>query len=202
MKKSICTACFLIGILFPVLLLAQTTPGEVYTPQSWTQEYVELNRTGMLTLGSWAVLNFAVSIPGWFLTDKDSTWHNVHEMNVAWNLVNITLAGFGYMGLGDELASPPASAIAALGLSTDMQKILLFNAGLDVAYMTAGTMMLWLGDAEKKRLRGYGASLIAQGAFLFVFDLVLWWFNQSHAAPLVTMGFTPEAAQLQLGFVF
>lgn len=188
MKKSICTACFLIGILFPVLVLAQSGASEGYTPQSWTQSYVDLNRGGMLTLGSWALLNFAVSTPGWFLTDKDSTWHYVHEMNVAWNLVNVALAGFGYYGLGSELASPPVDALAAAELSNTMQKILLFNAGLDVAYITAGAMMLWLGDSENRRLRGYGASLIAQGGFLFVFDLVLYSLNSTHLEPLLVLG--------------
>ena len=56
------------------------------------------------------------------------------------------------------------------------EKSFLFNAALDVAYMTAG---FWLIDAsnyradDADRFRGFGQSLILQGGFLFVFDLIM-----------------------------
>ena len=54
-----------------------------------------------------------------------------------------------------------------------MEKILLFNAGLDIGYIGAG---FYLAERSKStvnkpnRLKGFGQSLILQGSFLLVFD--------------------------------
>jgi hypothetical protein len=67
---------------------------------------------------------------------------------------------------------------------TSYQSFLLLNAGLDVAYMSFG---LYLRERSKTsssadRLRGYGNSLLLQGGFLLVFDLVLYFVNDHNAA--------------------
>ena len=59
-----------------------------------------------------------------------------------------------------------------------MQKLLLFNAGLDVGYMAFGGYLWEKGRNDgSQRLVGYGQSLILQGAFLMAFDLTLFYFN-------------------------
>lgn len=88
-----------------------------------------------------------------------------------------------------------------------MQKILLFNAGLDVGYMLGGVYLLERGKREVKnaeRLRGFGRSILLQGAFLFVFDLSLHTVLSSDnpkLKPLLTqssIGFAPNQVQLRL----
>jgi hypothetical protein len=51
------------------------------------------------------------------------------------------------------------------------------NFGLDVAYITAGVFMYFLGrelDPEAEWVEGAGLCVIGQGAFLLPFDLIAW----------------------------
>ncbi|MCB0846751.1 MAG: hypothetical protein KDE26_26060, partial [Bacteroidetes bacterium] len=65
-----------------------------------------------------------------------------------------------------------------------IEKILLFNAGLDLAYIASGAYLIErsktnpanAGRAEQ--FNGYGQSLILQGGFLFVFDLTAFLIHQ------------------------
>jgi hypothetical protein len=68
----------------------------------------------------------------------------------------------------------------------NFEKILLFNAGLDVGYMALGAF-LWERGLRKDsdRLTGYGQSLILQGGFLFTFDLVLYFMNRSQSSQVL-----------------
>jgi hypothetical protein len=56
-----------------------------------------------------------------------------------------------------------------------IRRILLFNAGLDVGYMATGLYLRERANRAEnsERLRGYGNSLLLQGAFLFTFDLIM-----------------------------
>jgi len=65
----------------------------------------------------------------------------------------------------------------ALGEARKIEKILLINSGLDVAYIGTGFLLRHLSSNSDKRkdlLKGYGNSLILQGGFLLVFDLILY----------------------------
>ena len=55
------------------------------------------------------------------------------------------------------------------------EKLYLFNAGLDVAYLATGLYLLEKGRnptaaGSPDRWRGYGQSLLLQGGFLLLFD--------------------------------
>ncbi len=50
-----------------------------------------------------------------------------------------------------------------------LKKIFLFNAGLDVGYMTAGAFIAW-GPFDE-RTNQWGTALIIQGGFLSAFDV-------------------------------
>lgn len=135
---------------------------------------LSLNKTAMLILGSWAIGNMLVN--GFLLTRpaSDVTRH-FYKMNVFWNIVNLALAipGFRY-----ALITLPASLDLTDTLSEfyEMSQILLFNAGLDVAYITGGFLLLEMAKNRPLKhaiFRGYGKSLILQGGFLLVFDAVL-----------------------------
>jgi hypothetical protein len=75
------------------------------------------------------------------------------------------------------MADPASFDLAAsISEQAKMEKLLLFNAGLDIGYMAAG---LWMMERSKNIQKnpelweGFGKSVILQGAFLFVFDLAL-----------------------------
>lgn len=106
---------------------------------------------------------------------------------LAWSVVWLAAAVVGLYAGGTERArafwfmsglwAAIDAAIAWYGLargpvaSADLAPILLVNAGLDVGYMLAGA---WLLRRPSPRLRGFGAAVVVQGAFLFVVDVSFW----------------------------
>ena len=127
----------------------------------------------MTVLGSWAIGNIAVSTPLFFLSEGQS--RRFHEMNIAWNVVNLGIAGSAL--LGSREASPGDSFEQALNSQRQIESALLLNTGLDVAYIAAGWALLERsrrGLPDSERWAGYGASLIVQGGFLLVFDAIFY----------------------------
>jgi hypothetical protein len=162
---------FSIVILFvlPDLLHAQNT---TFDAQNYAQKSYDLQKNGMIVLGTWATLNLISGSAGYFLSAKNTKYF--HQMNAGWNIVNLGIAGFALYNLGQSDASLMGYS-ESLSKLQNLDKILLFNAGLDFGYMAAGAW-LWERGLRKdsKRLEGYGKSLILQGGFLLAFDLVLY----------------------------
>ncbi|MGB3798776.1 MAG: hypothetical protein WA952_03115 [Lewinella sp.] len=122
----------------------------------------------MLVLGGWAIGNIGLGMA--LRGGADGTTRRFHEMNAIWNVVNLGIAGVGYLSLGD----PAGTAWEGLQENVGFGKILLFNAGLDVGYVLGGLYLMERSrrpDADADRLKGYGRSIILQGGFLFLFDL-------------------------------
>ena len=144
----------------------------------------QLNTAGMWVLLSWAGLNLAGGAAGWLASD-DPRWRSFHQMNAAWNTVNLTIGLFGLRGArASGLAGQSLSLTLAEGFS--MEKLLALNVGLDVAYMAAGWAMWERGRrVEDVRWVGGGQSVIMQGAFLFVFDIALLAMNAKHNSGLL-----------------
>ncbi|MGY2131118.1 DUF6992 family protein [Hymenobacter sp. HD11105] len=148
-----------------------------------------LAERGMGVLGAWALLNIIVS--GYYAprTDKRTELHYFHQMNVAWNLVNVGLAVFGLLSAHPNQVAGMTLA-DSLTAQFNFEKILLFNAGLDVAYIATGS---WLRaraattDRRPERLLGFGRSLWLQGAFLFVFDVGFYFIYHQFAAELLAL---------------
>jgi len=162
---------FSIVILFvlPDLLHAQNT---TFDAQNYAQKSYDLQKNGMIVLGTWATLNLISGSAGYFLSAKNTKYF--HQMNAGWNIVNLGIAGFALYNLGQSDASLTGYSESVSELR-NLDKILLFNAGLDFGYMAAGAW-LWERGLRKdsERLEGYGKSLILQGGFLLAFDLVLY----------------------------
>jgi hypothetical protein len=127
-------------------------------------------KKGVLILGAWGIGNAITGAIG--LRENQPDTRAFHQMNLGWGLINTGIAGLGYYSAmkGDMTMS----AVELLHENNKLKNILLFNAGLDLAYVASG---FYLKEREKSatsnkgRLRGFGNSIIMQGAFLFVFDL-------------------------------
>lgn len=158
---------FIITIV-AVLLLQQATAQDA-TLLSLNRQRNQTNATGMWVLGSWAVGNLLVGAVG--RANTTGTTKYFHEMNMLWNTVNLTLAGFGlYSALH---ADANLSLAASLQAQHKMEKIFLVNGALDLAYMAGGLYLQERGKTPGKnslRWKGYGKSIILQGAFLLLFD--------------------------------
>lgn len=141
---------------------------------------LKVNQTGMIVLGSWAVGNIAVGLAGSLKSNGEAKYF--HQMNLMWNVVNAGIAGFGLYSALNSSADLPL--LESLGEHEKIKRILLFNAGLDVGYMAAGFYLRErsLRADNPERLRGFGNSLVLQGAFLFAFDLAMFFTHNSMSA--------------------
>ncbi len=168
---------------------------------SFNQQSLHHQQTAMLTLGGWAVANLAL---GAGLQGKatGSTKH-FHRMNALWNTVNLGIAGLGYLS---AIKADPAGWDVATSLQKHQgfQKILLFNAGLDVGYVMGGLYLTERAkrpDVNQDQLRGFGQSIMLQGTFLLVFDLVNYFIaaGANDQIPLL-LGSTTDGLGLLLRF--
>lgn len=133
-----------------------------------------INNTGMIVLGSWAVANMATGIYGWSNYSGEKMYF--HQMNFFWNIVNASIAGFALYGnYTTDINNLTQQELLDKLINTE--RILLINAGLDVGYIGTGFLLRHLAATNEKRpdlLKGYGNSLILQGGFLLIFDLALY----------------------------
>lgn len=125
----------------------------------------------MYTLGAWAVGNIALGTYGYLNYSGEEKYF--HQMNALWNTVNLGLALTGL--INDKYTD--FEDIQFIEHNKRMERIFLINAGLDIIYIGAGMALLKM-DQDKIELEhqfnGYGKSLILQGGFLFVFDLIMY----------------------------
>ncbi|MEL7119912.1 MAG: hypothetical protein AAFO07_10735 [Bacteroidota bacterium] len=138
----------------------------------FNQARLQKQKSAMMILGGWAVGNIAVGLT--LRGQHQGVEREFHNMNIGWNVVNLGIATFGYVS---ALKSDPAAMdlYSSIQEQNGFQKTLLFNAGLDIGYMLGGAYLIERSKNATKnadRLKGFGRSIILQGGFLFVFDVV------------------------------
>lgn len=140
------------------------------------QKKVNVNRCGMKILGSWGAINMVASGIGIALAD-DEQRKNFHIMNVGWNAVNVLIV---LPELLKKSHPAPSSNLQLMAQQNKTGKIFLFNAGLDLAYITGGVLVRHLQYSqplEGAKWRGLGNGLIYNGVFLLLFDSVMYGIN-------------------------
>lgn len=139
-----------------------------------------INTTGMYILGGWAAANIAGGAIGWAKTTGDAK--NFHQMNLFWNTVNLGIAGFALSNsLNIDLSTLSDQGMMAQHVKTE--NLYLINAGLDVVYIGTGFFLKHLSTQNATRhdlLKGYGNSLLLQGGYLMLFDLVMYGIQHHH----------------------
>ena len=138
---------------------------------SMDKHRIQSQQNGMLVLGTWSLGNIVSGVILKSQTQGSESYF--HQMNALWNSVNLGIAAMGYLKSIKE--QPTSDPMAAIEKHLQLEKSLLFNTGLDLAYITAGAWMIERSknqiDLQKMaQLKGFGKSLIVQGSFLFVFD--------------------------------
>lgn len=152
-----------------------------------TARHFNHQKKGMIVLGAWGLGNALIGGLGMYKCSNPEV-RAFHQMNFGWGIVNAAIAGFGYYS-----ASSGQLDQNALNLLLDNQKlksILLLNAGLDVAYMTTGLLMIEKSknaSNNKDRWRGFGKSLIMQGAFLLAFDLGMYFNFKNNTSQIIRL---------------
>lgn len=156
---------FLIGLLSLPAMAQDSAALEVFNSTR-----LDYNRQGMMILGSWALLNLLIGTIGSFRTRGQV--QAFHQMNAYWNLVNLGIAGYGFWQASQ--ISLVVNFWEVLTAQQEIEKVLLFNAALDLAYMAIGFFLVERGlRLEKERWIGFGKSILLQGAFLLLFDGIL-----------------------------
>lgn len=135
-----------------------------------------LTKNAMIVLGSWSVANIASGfiIAGGTSGEAKYFW----RMNAYWNFINLGLAGLGYLSVRKALQQHPGFT-ENYKAQHAIEKLYVFNAGLDLAYIAGGFYLRERGRSEsdpKKhdQFRGYGSSIAVQGGFLLIMDCVMY----------------------------
>lgn len=163
--------------------------------QAFSQSHAELNvynrqrnkitKNGMTVLGGWAAANVIYSAVATGQTT--GTTRYFHQMNVMWGGINLGLAALGYLGTKNK---DGMSLVQSLKQQAGVEKTYMLNAGLDVAYIASG---FYLKERAKnsiknrEKFKGYGESIILQGAALLILDGVMFTIHNSHGKKLYKM---------------
>ena len=172
--------------ILPLLILAALPAGAqgLADLEVINQTRLDYNQQGMLILGTWAVVNLILGALASFRTHGQT--QAFHQMNAYWNVVNLGIAAYGYW---------QASQAAVLNFwevlveQQQIEKVLLANSALDFGYIALGLYLIERGRRlEKDKWIGFGKSILLQGAFLLLFDAILYGFQQQLGMELLELG--------------
>ena len=148
------------------------TPSAEAIAEETNRARIERTTRAMGVLLSWSILNIGVGTAGHFLSDGRA--QAFHQMNAGWNVVNAIIAAAGLFSLRREDPTEPG-LVDTLEEGRSLEKVLLLNTGLNIAYITTGAYLWERGlRTDSERLRGWGPSLMVQGGFLLLFDSTLY----------------------------
>jgi len=158
---------------------------QTVTLNDFNRERIKTTKQSMLVLGGWAAANLLYS--GISITAATGNDKYFHEMNLIWGGINIGLATIGYLGAKKQDGLTYAQSMKK---QMGVEKIFLFNAGLDVAYIAGGFYLKEKAKNDLKntdRFEGYGKSVVLQGAGLLLFDGIMYLLHNTHGKQLNKM---------------
>lgn len=146
---------------------------DVYNRQTNT------SRMGMTSLNAWAVSNIAVG--GIAYNGSAGKERYFHQMNIFWNVVNL---GIGIPGLIGTYKSREQDFESVYKYQKKLENVYVLNMGLDISYIATGWALDNFGKTKTgetaDRFKGYGNSLVMQGSYLLLHDLVMYFFYKSN----------------------
>ncbi|MGC9356550.1 MAG: DUF6992 family protein [Anaerolineae bacterium] len=108
-----------------------------------------------------------------FALAKSPFWKGMGLQFASWGVVDALLALAGQKRARAQAADPEAHTLERQAEEARrMRGILLFNAGLDVGYVTGGLTLARTRGREDPFWRGSGWGIAAQGTFLLFVDLI------------------------------
>ncbi|MEO6849610.1 MAG: hypothetical protein ABI203_07620 [Mucilaginibacter sp.] len=138
---------------------------------------------GMAVLGSWGIVNLGTGAVGWTLSQNPEPRY-FFQMNVIWGAVNFGTAVIGFTGLQND-KNKKLTPAETLKRQEKIEKIFRFNEILDVAYLGTGIYLKAVGSGRNSPImQGYGESIIMQGAFLLVFDGLMYHAEKGNGSKL------------------
>jgi hypothetical protein len=164
---------FIFSALFITILCSAS--GQPSFNDSLAQSRNRITQKAMLTLGAWATANIASGFIIASQTQGEAKY--VWRMNAYWNFINLGLAGMGYLNARRAMRKKYGLA-DNLSAQQSMEKLYVFNLGLDLVYITGGFYLRERGNSQAKpdsrdQFKGYGTSIAIQGGFLLLMDGVM-----------------------------
>ena len=185
----------------------EASPNSDSLVQVHSQQLQAAERAHLWRVAGWGGANALGGLALVWASSRSGTstqWH-FGAMSAGWGVVNVGIAAGGLLASGP----PPAEPGALLEAERQFHDILLFNLGLNVAYSAVGATMLgasYYGIDNIGRWRGFGASLVLQGAGLLVLDGIAFFASRSRLSSLLDAGVqlsvqaAPTGAALTLQF--
>jgi len=173
MKNTILSIALLVAGLY-----AQAQEGL----QQFNQERLHINQTGFTFLSGWAVANLGVGLI--FQSKAVGETRYFRQMNAIWGGVNLLIAVPAYINA--RRGGADLSLDASVRAQASIEKIFILNAGLDIAYLAGSAWFLEKANnsTNPDKYRGYGKSILMQGAFLLLFDAVMFTTHNRHGKKL------------------
>jgi hypothetical protein len=173
-------------------------------PEDVAMERINITRNYMTALGAWGLVNVVQgSISA---TNTVGPEHYFHQMSSYFNAVNVGIAAVGFLGIKKQLLKTN-TLDSEIKAQQKIQKILLINSALDVGYFASGLLMRNSGiKNQNAKIQGYGGSIMLQGAFLLVYDLLQFGAHRKNGKRLGqkfgiwTLGPTPSGMGLAYRF--
>lgn len=161
-------------LLSATALLAAHATAQAPAPSAaaWDARYLERKGQALEVLTAWGGANvLAGGALG--LASDDECWRQFGWMSAGWGAIN---AGLGLLGVRADRTEERSLEQAHRDLART-ERIFLFNAGLDVAYVLGGAYLVQRGRLPehadtRDRDNGWGRAVMLQGLGLFAFDLL------------------------------
>ncbi|MBO9729463.1 MAG: hypothetical protein J7623_12575 [Chitinophaga sp.] len=174
------------GTLILTLLLAvRLVAQDSLSLPEFNRERIQTTKAAMVVLGGWSVANIATGLVAMGQTSGEAKYF--HQMNAIWNVVNLGIATAGYFG-NRKLHPGSYNMQGSIKEQYKIEKIYLVNGALDVAYILGGLYAREYGKnqsgKEQDRWKGYGSSIILQGGFLLLYDVVNLTIHHRHGKAL------------------
>lgn len=174
------------GFLFSLLLLlASKAHSQRSLYDSVNVRHNKISTTALTVLGGWSVGSIVSGVIG--QNNNTGETRQFYKRNVLFGGINLGLSALSLWRLQYE-ASRSYTPAETFKRTSSTQKILLFNAGLDLAYIAYGLYtreraFRYTGD-KADRLRGTGNSLLLQSGFLTALDFVQYFLQNGNAKRL------------------
>ncbi len=184
-------------ILIAISILSQQAFCQQATIDNVNLKKQKINKSGFLILGSWSAANVIYGSIATSQTQGSNKYF--HQMNAIWNGITLAFVAAGYLGAKKENG---LSYDQSLKKQATIEKIFLFNSGLDVAYIAGGFYLKERSKTTTKnpdRLKGYGESVVLQGGALLLFDAIMYSIHNRHGKQLYNMANKVQLATTENG---
>jgi hypothetical protein len=175
---------FITAISFSLFFI--TTFGQQTNLKAFNKERERISKTGVKVLAGYSVANIIYGTIA--ASQAGGSNKYFHEMNAIWNGITLGITGIGFLTAKKE---SELNYSASLKKQSDIEKLFLFNSGLDVAYIAGGAYLKERSKTTIKnpaKLKGYGESVMLQGGVLLLFDGIMYAIHNKHGKLLNKMG--------------